>query len=435
MPLEARGTAAGATLVQNEKLGRIYEIQPLGLLGRLGLDMSLPRGTTLPEDDDVEIELLFVQKRDPRRPGRGALVNGRPDFGWVRVAVRTRGGAVLHENQYRVQELFGPALRHLMEKVEPDLSGWQFLIGHPSGGERMTFQVPPLTLDEKDGRAISHFVMRRMRSGHEGQPRVEIRDSTTGEVLATAIGNVEKLLGQLDELTKTLHLRVGGESRAAPHVENSVEVDLDRPRGVNFSIRKAAEPTLPVFDLKGAGVDQAALERVSVLLTQEMVDVIGELPLSGTLEEGGFLIGRPYRAGIDDDRVLVKLARVITAEHSGASSVHFTFTSDSFQALSRTLSREPDGDRLVGWWHTHPHGVEFSMGLSSTDVDLHRGTFGQPWQVAGLINLQRHGDHSHRLLRFYVTEPGAEGKVVQCQTWLPDDGGGYRTAHLDLGHG
>lgn len=41
--------------------------------------------------------------------------------------------------------------------------------------------------------------------------------------------------------------------------------------------------------------------------------------------------------------------------------MHFTFTGDSFRAMSRTL-----GDRqLVGWYHTHLFQTERTIGLSA----------------------------------------------------------------------
>lgn len=422
---DAERTSLGGVIVSNLEFELVYQVQPLGQLARLAL------AERLPVQEDLEIVLSFVQKRDDRPATAPEIRNGRPEFGWVDVVVRTRSGDVVHQKRHRVQELFGPAVMDVLRRVEHQTTGWQFMIGHPSGGELMTFQVPPIGVPDRG----TPFVVRRMKDSRIADAaRVEIRDYETGEVLATAIGNIERLIGRIGEITETLqgHARAGG--REAPRVDGSMEVDLTRRRGVAFSIRKQDEPSLPVFDLPASGIDPAGLDRTNVLLSAEILERFETLPLNGTMEDGGFLIGRIYRIGESDERTMVKLTRVIPAEHSGASSVHFTFTGNSFQALSETLSREPEGDRLVGWWHTHPHGVASSMGLSERDIELHTRTFGQPWHLAGLINLSPLGTAGKRYLRFFVADPDDEEGAVQCRTWFPDDRGGYRSACVDLGH-
>lgn len=423
---DAQRTGLGGVIVSNVEFELVYQVQPLGQLARLALTEELPA------HEDLEIVLFFIQERDDRTTTAPEIRNGRPGFGWVDVVVRTRSGDLVHRKRHRVQDLFGPALMNVLRSVERQTTGWQFLIGHPGGGELMTFQVPPIGLPD----CGTPFIVRRIKDSRVTDPaRVEIRDYATGEVLATAIGNIERLIVRIGEIPETLqgHVRAGG--REAPHVDGSVEVDLTRRRGVAFSIRKEVEPSLPVFDLSASGIPPAGLDRTNVLLSAEILERFETLPLNGTIEDGGFLIGRVYQVGEDDERTMVELTRVIPAEHSGASSAHFTFTGDSFQALTETLSREPEGDRLVGWWHTHPHGVASTMGLSGRDIELHTRTFGRPWHLAGLINLSPLGAAGQRYLRFFVSDPDTQEGVVPCHTWLPDDRGGYRSARVDLGHG
>ena len=85
------------------------------------------------------------------------------------------------------------------------------------------------------------------------------------------------------------------------------------------------------------------------------------------------------------------------AHRSGAGMVHFTFTGESFLAVAQLLEERGQQEELVGWYHTHLFGIDFDMGLSGIDVDLHLATFQRPWQVAALINIRR----GRRILRFY----------------------------------
>lgn len=101
----------------------------------------------------------------------------------------------------------------------------------------------------------------------------------------------------------------------------------------------------------------------------------------------------------------------LPAEQVGASLLHFTFTGDSFDRVKRRLDQDRQGERLLGWYHTHLFPATEAMGLSSIDYRLHFTTFRIPWQVAGLVNL----DGDDRVLRFYVRR-GDEMSLCPHQT-------------------
>ncbi|MDJ0841555.1 MAG: hypothetical protein QNK37_33920 [Acidobacteriota bacterium] len=139
---------------------------------------------------------------------------------------------------------------------------------------------------------------------------------------------------------------------------------------------------------------------VTVLVPQSLHDyLLRGMPLSTEVEEGGFLTGRIYRNGDSPGRWLAEITGVPKAQHTGASLLHFTFTGDSFAAVKRGLPADRTAERLLGWYHTHLFPAREEMGLSSIDLELHFTTFRQPWQLAGLINLE---DNGRRVLRFYV---------------------------------
>ncbi|MGV4985979.1 JAB N-terminal domain-containing protein [Streptomyces sp. NPDC001709] len=225
--------------------------------------------------------------------------------------------------------------------------------------------------------------------------------------------------------------------RSTPEVEGTMDLNLRETRR-SFTVRKVAEPPVPVVDPAELGIDSAGLGQVTVLLSGDIHGHLHEMKLSRRLEEGGFLLGKVLRvldpdrsgqAGEDGeapaDRYLVEINEVTPAEHSGAGALHFTFTGDSFREVNQRITASGQDRQLMGWYHTHLFSGNES-GLSSIDVDLHLGTFRLPWQVAGLINLS--GDD--RLLRFYARSGDS---VRECEQWVKDDRGRYRLARAVVG--
>ncbi len=197
----------------------------------------------------------------------------------------------------------------------------------------------------------------------------------------------------------------------------STAVPQDKPR---FQIRRLAEAEPDIKTLADLGVssefpDQISTAPVKIVLRRSLYqDLCHQRPLSQKVEEGGFLIGNVYRDGDDENVYLLEVSNALTAQHTGASFLHLTFTGDSFVEVKRTLNQSHPGERLLGWYHTHLFPATSTFGLSSIDVELHFSTFTISWQLAGLINL----DGNQRTLRFYVRQGN---KMVLCPYWITDE--------------
>ncbi|SDG78894.1 hypothetical protein SAMN05421505_10827 [Sinosporangium album] len=219
-------------------------------------------------------------------------------------------------------------------------------------------------------------------------------------------------------------------SRRAPEVEGAVDIDLKETRNLPFTVQRIEERQDAV-DPASLGISPGRLGPINVIMSEEVCDLLAEgLPLSTSIEEGGFLLGRLSPAAGAPDRLMVEVTHVTPAERSGASATHFTFTGDSFTAVNRLIVERGQGEDLVGWYHTHLFSAAVAMstgtGLSGTDVDLHFATFRRPGQVAGLINL--HEDT--RLVRFY----GRVGdRMAECGVWSRDERGRYSMRRDALG--
>ncbi|MGW5128269.1 JAB N-terminal domain-containing protein [Streptomyces sp. NPDC004069] len=218
--------------------------------------------------------------------------------------------------------------------------------------------------------------------------------------------------------------------RMPPEVRGTIDVDVARSSRLSFGVRPAREPDVPDFDAKTVGVPaELGHHPVSVLLSPDVKRLLErDLPLSGQVEEGGFLFGKVYRRPDAPEHHVVMVEHVLPAEHSGASLMHFTFTGDSFRTMRRVHTEQHPEDQLVGWYHTHLFAPSGPFGLSETDVALHRATFRRPWQIAGLINIH----DNRRILRCYV---GTETSMRSCPLWSRDDDSEqYRRTPSALGH-
>lgn len=101
-----------------------------------------------------------------------------------------------------------------------------------------------------------------------------------------------------------------------------------------------------------------------------------------TVELGGVLLGHEAV----DDRTgapFVWIVGSLEAKHYANTEASFTYTHDSWAEIRQARERSfPDLD-IVGWYHTHP---DFGIFLSGHDQFLHRHFFGQPLQVAYVVD-------------------------------------------------
>jgi proteasome lid subunit RPN8/RPN11 len=115
-------------------------------------------------------------------------------------------------------------------------------------------------------------------------------------------------------------------------------------------------------------------------------------------EVGGVLVGQVRREE-QGDKLYIVIEKAIQARHTQFGPAHLTFTQDSLVQLNSELEERFPGKQMVGWYHTHPRMDVF---LSSYDIWLHSNFFGEPWQVALVIEpyAERGG--------FFCWQPGGQ---------------------------
>ncbi|MDG6101419.1 hypothetical protein Daura_39855 [Dactylosporangium aurantiacum] len=235
----------------------------------------------------------------------------------------------------------------------------------------------------------------------------------------------KRRVATLLQVAEVLAERLLSNERPAPEAEGSVDVDPGERRHRPFTLTPMAATDAELVQPSTLGLDPERLGRLNILMSKDIHDeFLRRMPLSNRMEEGGFLLGRISKAA--DDVHLVQITHITPAHRSGAGVIHFTFTGDSFLAAAQLIEDRGEDEQLVGWYHTHLFGLDFSMGLSSIDVDLHLATFQRPWQVAALINIRRRD----RVLRFYGRD---EKTLREYDQWISDDRTSYRPAPRPMG--
>ena len=292
---------------------------------------------------------------NPVLHGNPIIRNLSWQYGYARVSV-SKNEKIIYQHPHTIEELISKPLQNLLRKAEPDGTYWGFYLDMPG------VAPPPLSVQPLDQVYVNNT---------RKTPEVE------------------------------------GSALIAPYGEN------EKPA---FGFQRIPDAPLPKvslddFEIISFSHDHRAF--VKVLLHERLFEELNKnRDFSRELEEGGFLIGLAYEDSDNEGTYLLELTHAIEAEHTGASLLHFTYTGDSFSSFKQTLRREHPQERLLGWYHTHLFPATDAMGLSSIDLQLHYTTFRQPWQLAGLINMD---SSDFRTIRFYVRQADL---MIPCPQWI-----------------
>jgi proteasome lid subunit RPN8/RPN11 len=151
------------------------------------------------------------------------------------------------------------------------------------------------------------------------------------------------------------------------------------------SYREPLRRLRPDFDRRWACIafELPRHDDLPVFLDLQTADAIERHALRDTtVELGGILLGHEC---VDEEsgQPFVWITKSLEAKHFENTQSSFTYTHDSWEEITRERDqRFPDLD-IVGWYHTHP---DFGVFLSSHDQFIHRHFFGQPLQVAYVID-------------------------------------------------
>ena len=125
-----------------------------------------------------------------------------------------------------------------------------------------------------------------------------------------------------------------------------------------------------------------SVKGVPFFIRDDTVDVMTDHADSGLLDDSeimGLMIGRVYR---DGDGEYVMVDRTVSSVLD-ADEVSVRFDKNDMSQLIDSLDEMKDGERVVGWYHSH---LGCGCFLSDTDLDTHSGIFGDGIGFAVVID-------------------------------------------------
>lgn len=173
------------------------------------------------------------------------------------------------------------------------------------------------------------------------------------------------------------------------------DVEPTRRRGIVFN-RVAPVKALPDFvespfpdrrTIHWVPPDLAMTEGFSIVITSEVLLQVSR-HVARTLERelGGFLLGNHCRCP-NTGREYIIIDQYLEAKDEESTGVSFTFRHESWGQLEANLSGKLYGKKLLGWYHSHP---TMSIFLSEDDIALHRARFSKHWEVALVLEPDKH---------------------------------------------
>jgi proteasome lid subunit RPN8/RPN11 len=207
--------------------------------------------------------------------------------------------------------------------------------------------------------------------------------------------------------------------------------------GIRIAPPEVLQPQVTAMPLENAQLwesphDGDGLQKtVSVFLARAAyIRVIVHSCSSDAEEVGGVLVG-DWCMDEETGEQFVIAKHAIPARHTLQGSVYLTFTQDSLVDLHDRIEKRYEGERIVGWYHTHPRMGIF---LSRYDTWLHKNFFPELWQVAlvvephsslgGFFIRQPDGDlDPKRYFGFYEVGGASGNSIVRWQNlWQILDG-------------
>ena len=125
-----------------------------------------------------------------------------------------------------------------------------------------------------------------------------------------------------------------------------------------------------------------SVKGVPFFIRDDTVDVMTDHADSGLLDDSeimGLMIGRVYR---DGEGEYVMVDRTVSSVLD-ADEVSVRFDKNDMSQLIDSLDEMKDGERVVGWYHSH---LGCGCFLSDTDLDTHSGIFGDGIGFAVVID-------------------------------------------------
>jgi len=172
----------------------------------------------------------------------------------------------------------------------------------------------------------------------------------------------------------------------------------------------SVEPSRPPLDVVRGSLSQYARraepfgeaddEDMDVFIPREILDEAEQLAHdAGSIETGGFLIGRLYHDPSIPD-VFAEVTAQIPARHTRAELTKLTLTVDTWPAVRNAIELRGENEVILGWWHSHSYLKDTCKDceklrdgsctvnaafMSEADCQVHRTAFGRAYSLALVV--------------------------------------------------
>jgi|GEM_PF-1643650 len=201
-------------------------------------------------------------------------------------------------------------------------------------------------------------------------------------------------------------LRAARGESGGRYADADADADADTNTGAGPDADADRDRDTDTDTAAGAGTDADGGDTCGCVMAGGAVPAAGRAKAgpaawSGTGASGRAEVGAgiPRRPGI-------LVVGAIEARFSEAKRTSLTFTHETWQYIGEVMEQRYPGERIVGWFHTHPG---FGVFLSGHDMFIQKHFFDQPWQVAYVI------DPVAQSRGFFRWEGG---EVVPCEDFL-----------------
>jgi hypothetical protein len=188
-----------------------------------------------------------------------------------------------------------------------------------------------------------------------------------------------------------------------------------------LTFTKVASPPLKAVSRSKFGeaeiMGRGKKERGAILIRPAVYRDLLNIGLSKSVEDGGYLLGIPYRTTRSPEseedpnfKWIIEITDLIKAEKSYGTPLLLLFNGDTWSRMRQTVDRDFSDKKLLSWFHTHLFAASDDFGLSGLDVDLHRQYFSRPWHVAILINIDAQDKREVRCF-----QKNQDGDLVECK--------------------
>ncbi len=137
-------------------------------------------------------------------------------------------------------------------------------------------------------------------------------------------------------------------------------------------IYQALEKNIDEF-IREKGIDRTQKSSVYIK-ANALENLIEHLGSNLKVEQGGILFGRAYQDS--SFGIYTEITEAVAAPHTIGTSSHVEFTVDSWMGILDYAKEQLPGEKIVGWYHSHPNIGVF---MSGTDMNTQRRFFYRDW--------------------------------------------------------